>query len=106
MPATIHVDRNAPGRFQVTVMEGGSQSTHTVSLKAGYYEKLTGKQVPEETLIERSFQFLLEREPKESILREFDLPLIGRYFPDYEREIKKRLASWPLVTPAAGGRTR
>ena len=38
-------------------------------------------------LVRRSFVFLLEREPKESILRSFDLPVIGRYFPDYEREI-------------------
>ena len=92
MPATIHVDRSAPGHFQVTVIEGGSQTEHTVSLKAAYYEKLTKKQVPEEVLIERSFRFLLEREPKESILRQFDLPLIGRYFPDFESEIRKRLA--------------
>lgn len=92
MAATIRVEPSGPGRFQVTVTEGGSQSTHSVSLSPGYYEKLTSKQVPEEVLIERSFQFLLEREPKESILREFDLPLIGHYFPNYEKEIRKRLA--------------
>ena len=92
MPATIHVDPSGPDRFQVTVSEGGSQTKHSVSLKATYYEKLTGKRVPEETLIEQSFRFLLEREPKESILREFDLPLIGHYFPNYESEIRKRLA--------------
>jgi hypothetical protein len=39
-------------------------------------------------LVRRSFVFLLAREPKESILRSFDLPVIGRYFPDYEREIR------------------
>ena len=38
-------------------------------------------------LVRRSFAFLLEREPKESILRSFELPEIGRYFPDYERTI-------------------
>jgi hypothetical protein len=92
MSATIRVEPSGPGRFQVTVTEAGSQSTHVVSLSPGYYEKLTGKQVPEELLIERSFQFLLKRESKESILREFDLPLIGHYFPDYEREIRRRLA--------------
>jgi hypothetical protein len=93
MPASIRVEPGASGRFRVTVTEGASKSTHTVSLSPGYYEKLTGKQVPEEVLIERSFRFLLEHEPKESILREFDLPLIGRYFPDYESEIRKRLAT-------------
>ncbi len=92
MAATIRVDRSAPGRFRVTVVEAGSQSKHNVSLKTGYYEKLTRKQVPEEELIERSFQFLLEREPKESILREFDLSVIGHYYPGYESEIQKRLS--------------
>ena len=91
MPASIRVEPGGPGRFRVTVTEGTSQTAHSVSLSPGYYEKLTQKQVPEEVLIERSFQFLLEREPKESILREFDLPLIGHYFPDYENEIRRRL---------------
>lgn len=92
MPATIQVERSSDGRYHVTVAEGGSQSEYTVSLKPGYYEKLTAKQVPEEELIERSFQFLLERESRQSILREFDLTVIGRYFPEYESEIRKRLA--------------
>lgn len=39
-----------------------------------------------------SFRFLLEREPNTSILSSFDLPVIGRYFPEYEREIRERLA--------------
>ena len=45
---------------------------------------------PEE-LIRKSFEFLLEHEPKESILSRFDLTVISRYFPEYEGEIKKRL---------------
>ncbi len=39
-------------------------------------------------LVRRSFVFLLAREPKESILGRFDLLLIARYFPEYEREIR------------------
>lgn len=92
MAATIHVEPRGPGRFLVTVTEGPGRSTHTVSLSPAYYEKLTHRQVPEEDLVEQSFRFLLEHEPKESILREFDLPLIGRYFPNYETEIRRRLA--------------
>jgi hypothetical protein len=34
----------------------------------------------------------LEHEPKESILARFDLQDIGRYFPEFEREIKRRLS--------------
>jgi hypothetical protein len=41
--------------------------------------------------VEESFAFLLEREPKESIMREFDLTVIARYFPDFEQEIGHRL---------------
>lgn len=93
MPATIRVDPSGSGRFRVTVTEGSSKSTHMVSVSPDYYEKLTGKKVSQEVLIERSFQFLLENEAKESILREFDLPLISRYFPKYESEIRRRLAS-------------
>jgi hypothetical protein len=42
-------------------------------------------------LVEASFRFLLEREPREAILRRFDLPVIGRYFPEYDAEIRRRL---------------
>jgi hypothetical protein len=41
-------------------------------------------------LVRRSFEFLLAREPKESILRSFGLSIIARYFPEYEREICRR----------------
>lgn len=66
-------------------------SFHTVSLEKAYYERLTQGSVTPERLVEISFKFLLERESKESILRHFDLPRIGSYFPEYEREIKSRL---------------
>lgn len=46
-----------------------------------------------ERLLEASFRFLLEREPKEAILRTFELPVIERYFPEYPQEILGRLAS-------------
>lgn len=42
-----------------------------------------------EDLVRRSFDFLLKREPPSSILRTFDLSVIGRYFPDYDRVIGK-----------------
>jgi len=42
--------------------------------------------------VRRSFEFLLERESKDSILARFDLSVISRYFPEYEREIKRRLS--------------
>ncbi len=44
-----------------------------------------------EALVRASFRFLLEREPPQSILPSFDLPVIGRYYPAYEREIVTRV---------------
>jgi hypothetical protein len=79
-------------RFRVTV-EGPTTTTHTVTLSPSYYEKLTDKRVTQEVLIEKSFEFLLERESNTSILRSFELPLIGRYFPEYEKTIGTRLAA-------------
>ena len=66
------------------VVESGSRTEHQVTLQQAYFQKLTGGRATPEQLIERSFEFLLEREPNTSILRTFDLPLIAHYFPDYE----------------------
>ena len=76
---------------EVVVAGGGSSTRHEVTLSRGDYERLAGGKASPEALVEASFAFLLEREPKESILRRFDLPVIGRYFPDYERVIAQRL---------------
>jgi hypothetical protein len=61
-----------------------------VTLRAEQHKKLSGGKASPEDLIKLSFEFLLEREPKESILSRFELPVIARYFPEYEREIKRR----------------
>ena len=78
--------------FRVTV-EGRTTTTHTVTLTASYYEKLTGKRVAPEVLIEKSFEFLLERERNTSILGSFKLPVIASYFPEYEKTIGSMLES-------------
>ncbi len=84
-------ERNDSYDLQVTVKEGQSETNHKVTLKRSDYERLAGGEASPEELVTESFRFLLEREPKESILRSFDLTVISRYFPEYEREIKQRL---------------
>jgi len=76
--------------FEVMV-EQATTTTHKVRVTAPYYEKLTAKCVPPEVLVEQSFRFLLDRESNTSILRSFDLPDIGQYYPEYERVIKGML---------------
>jgi hypothetical protein len=77
--------------FQVTVSEGGSQTTHRVSMSREDYGRLSGESCPPDELVRRSFEFLLERESKEPILRAFDITVISRYFPGYEKEIRDRV---------------
>ena len=86
----IKVDTIDDKTFEVTV-EGLSTTTHTVTLDRAYYEKLTAKRVSAEMLVRKSFEFLLEREGNTSILRSFDLPVIGHYFPEYESVIQDML---------------
>jgi hypothetical protein len=92
MAAKIEVEQTGGGEFRVRVTEGKSQTSHDVTLKTADYERLTGGKVEAKELVKRSFEFLLENEPKESILRRFDLSVISRYFPQFENEMKRRLA--------------
>ena len=77
--------------FDVEISEGGTWSNHRVRVGREDYEKLTGGLVSPEVLVEKSFEFLLEREPKESILESFNLDVISRYFREYPSVIKDYL---------------
>lgn len=76
------------GRFLVEVIEGRSSTTHEVRVAPEVVEQLGWKGTPE-GLIRASFRFLLQREPKESILHAFDIEVIGRYFPEWEGEASR-----------------
>jgi hypothetical protein len=45
-----------------------------------------------EALLRASFEFLLEREPVDSILRIFDLTVIERYFPEWREAMRSRFS--------------
>jgi hypothetical protein len=91
MTAKIEVEKIDKSNFRVRITESGSETSHNVTVSPNDYTRLTNGKVEPEELVRRSFEFLLEREPKESILTRFDLSVIGRYFPEYEKEIKRRL---------------
>ena len=78
--------------FGVQVAEPNGQTRHSVTLSQQDFQRIAeGKQTTPEELVRKSFEFLLEREPKHQILRQFDLPAIVRYFPEYPTEIRTRL---------------
>jgi hypothetical protein len=62
-----------------------------VKFSESYYQKLTHGRVSPEVLVKESFKFLLEHEGPESILREFELPLINQHFSNYESAMLSRL---------------
>ena len=86
----IQVQKKDNRIYTVIVQEGASRSQHTVTLEDAYYRKLTAGRITPEELIHRSFEFLLAREPKDSILSRFELSVIQRYFPEYEKKIRPR----------------
>ena len=92
MATKIEVEKIDNLKFRVRIVEAGSETSHDVTVSTNDYKKFSGSKVESEELVRRSFEFLLEREPKESILTRFDLSVIGRYFPEFEAEIKRRLS--------------
>jgi hypothetical protein len=76
-------------RFLVRVKDGDEVVSHVVTLSGVDYERLGRNYRTPEEFVEASFRFLLEREPKESILGTFDISQISGYFPEFEAEIDK-----------------
>lgn len=64
-------------------------SRHEVTVSRADLERLAPGATDPTDLVRRSFEFLLEREAPASILRSFDLAVIGRYFPEYESTIRE-----------------
>ena len=83
MPIEVACTPEGDGhRCRVGVVDHGSTSRHLVRVSGSEMERWArGRTV--EQLVHDSFNFLLQREPKESILREFELSVIKRYYPDF-----------------------
>jgi hypothetical protein len=91
----ITVTRQAgddPLVFDVVVAEPNGASHHRVAASRADLARLAGAR-SQEAVIDAAFRFLLEREPKESILARFDLSVIARYFPEFERELPRYFAA-------------
>jgi len=84
MPVEVRCTADGEGyRCAVDVSDATGSSHHVVRVSAKDFERWSRGRSAEE-LVADSFSFLLGREPKESILRGFDLSVIKRYFPDYD----------------------
>jgi hypothetical protein len=83
---------NDPLEFKVIIRDEKGESRHDVTMARKTYEKLTAGTYTPEHCLEAAFRFLLDREPKESILRHFDVTVISHYFPEFDRELPRYLS--------------
>jgi hypothetical protein len=76
---------------RVVIDRRGERTEHSVTVSQHDVKRWGRGSAKEdvEDLVQRSFAFLLEREPPSSIMRTFDLSVIERYFPEYDRIIGK-----------------
>jgi len=82
--------KHSAGDEWVVSVRGALMTQHRVRVTKADLDRLSEGRSAQE-LLEESFRFLLERESNTSILSSFDLPVIDRYFPEYEQEIRTRL---------------
>src|ERR1700719_4577275 len=72
-----------PRQFEVVIRDRSGETHYQVTLSATDFERLSGGKATPEDCVHAAFRFLLDREPKESILRRFDVSVIERYFPKF-----------------------
>ena len=83
----VSVRESGDGHVALVTVNDQETTTHRVRVSRFERERYGTEDVAD--LVRRSFEFLLEREPNGSILREFDLSTIERFFPEYPREIRR-----------------
>ena len=83
----MSVRESGDGHIVEVTVNDREATTHRVRVSRAERERHGAENVAD--LVKRSFEFLLAREPNTSILREFDLSTIERYFPEYAREIRR-----------------
>ena len=83
MPVEVRCAAEGDGYLCAVTVSDGRSTEHSVRVRRADLDRW-GRGRTAEELVADSFAFLLERESKESILREFDLSSIKRYFPEYD----------------------
>jgi hypothetical protein len=89
---TMRIVSMAPGEFGVELTEGHEITGHKVRLPPAFLDDLLLAGVDEERIVRETFDFLLEREPATSILPDFSLTDVSRYFPEFPEELVRRLS--------------
>ena len=78
----IQIEKINDSKFLVTVTKS-KVTLHTVHISDVAHRQYSFGRMTKEQLIKKSFLFLLQREDQTSILSEFNIEVIGDYFPEY-----------------------
>jgi hypothetical protein len=91
------LDDADPMKFRVVVKDAGGESRHEVTMTRQTLDRLTAGRYGggAEACLEGAFRFLLDHEPKEAILARFDVDVISRYFPAFEKSLPAYLDGTP-----------
>ena len=86
----VNVRKEGAAYLADVTVKDRAVTAHRVRVSLPERDRFGGPNADVAELVRRSFEFLLDREPNTSILREFSLSTIETYFPEYGAEIKKR----------------
>jgi hypothetical protein len=81
---TVTPCRGSGFTFDVIVRDLRGESQHRVTIEADEAERWAQLGAEPSRCVEAVIRFLLDREPKESILRAFDMRVVRRYFPEFD----------------------
>ncbi len=77
--------------FMVELGHGEGLLEYWVDVDREYWTRLTNRRVEPADLVTATFKFLLDKEPKELILKKFNLADVAGHYPNYEHEMRRAL---------------
>jgi hypothetical protein len=92
LSVTVTPCRGSGFTFNVIVRDLHGESRHRVTIEANEAERWAKLGAEPSRCAEAVMRFLLDREPKKSILNAFDTNVVRRYFPGFDDEFPSYLA--------------
>jgi hypothetical protein len=89
---SLLADPARPMTFDVVVRDARGESRHRVTMQADEAQRWARLGADPLHCVDAAMRFLLDQEPKESILAAFDMRVIRRYFPDFDGAFPDYLA--------------
>lgn len=96
------MQRLGPHDYRVEVHGPRNVSSHRVTVPPDLLIALGADEHEQPLVVERSFTFLLAREPADAILARFSLAVIPQYFPEYISTLRAQFGGRPSTEDGSG----